>query len=58
MNKVNMKTYIVEFIEHEQEEGQKMTIKTNDIKFTVEQIGRNRNLKEITYKEVRSINDE
>jgi len=58
MNKINMKTYIVEFIEHEQEEGQKMTIKTNDIEFTVEQIGRNRNLKEITYKEVRSINDE
>ena len=44
MTKVKMKTYIVEFIEHEQEEGQKMTIKTNDIKFTVEQIGRNRNI--------------
>tara|TARA_B100000768_G_C11186848_1_gene335474 strand:+ start:814 stop:984 length:171 start_codon:yes stop_codon:yes gene_type:complete len=49
------KTYKVQFLEEGQMEKQVMTIKTSDIKWTVEQIGRNREIDgEIQYKEVRN----
>jgi len=48
------KTYLVQFLEEGQIEKQVMTIKTSDIKWTIEQIGRNRLIEgEIKYKEVR-----
>lgn len=55
MNKTNMKTYIVEFTEHDQDESQKMTIKTPDIKYTIEQLGRNRSIDKLTVKEVKPV---
>tara|TARA_B100000902_G_C26734721_1_gene633117 strand:- start:188 stop:370 length:183 start_codon:yes stop_codon:yes gene_type:complete len=60
MEKGNTKTYKVEFLEEGQMDKQVMTIKTNDIKWTVDQIGRNRLIDgDIKYKEVRvQIEDE
>jgi len=60
MKKGNTKTYKVEFLEEGQMDKQVMTIKTNDIKWTVDQIGRNRLIDgDIKYKEVRvQIEDE
>ena len=46
------KTYEVKFKEFDKNEGQEMQVRTNDIEFTVEQICRNRNIEDITYKEI------
>lgn len=46
-----MKTYKVKFNEYDKEE-QVLEVKTKDINWTVEQIGRNRNIETINYKEV------
>tara|TARA_R110000744_G_scaffold132725_1_gene241034 strand:- start:2231 stop:2431 length:201 start_codon:yes stop_codon:yes gene_type:complete len=47
-----IKTYLIEFIEYDQDEGQKLTVQTKDIEYTVEQISRNRNIEKITYNEI------
>jgi len=55
MERGKLKTYTVSFLEINQFDPQTMTIQTRDIKWTVEQIGRNREIDgEIQYKEVRS----
>tara|TARA_R110001592_G_scaffold7161_8_gene40374 strand:- start:3239 stop:3433 length:195 start_codon:yes stop_codon:yes gene_type:complete len=51
-----IKTYLVEFIEYDKDEGQKLTVQTKDIKHTVEQIGRNRNIEKLSYKEMNQRN--
>jgi len=50
------KTYQITFQEYDKNEGQTMQVKTKDIDWTVEQIGRNRNIETITYKELNNIN--
>lgn len=50
------KTYQITFQEYDKNEGQTMQVKTKDIDWTVEQIGRNRNIETITYKEMNNIN--
>ena len=44
MEKGELKTYQVEFLILDALEKQKMTIKSRDIKWTVDQIGRNRDI--------------
>jgi|MDSV01.1.fsa_nt_gb hypothetical protein len=51
------KTYVVEFIEFDNDESQKMNIKTHDIDFTIEQLGRNRNIDWIKYKEIKPLDE-
>ena len=50
------KTYQITFQEYDKNEGQTMQVKTKDIDWTVEQIGRNRNIETISYKELNNIN--
>ena len=50
------KTYQITFQEYDKNEGQTMQVKTKDIDWTVEQIGRNRNIETISYKERNNIN--
>ena len=50
------KTYQITFQEYDKNEGQTMQVKTKDIDWTVEQIGRNRNIETITYKEMNNKN--
>jgi hypothetical protein len=47
------KTYQITFQEYEKDESQTMQVKTKDIDWTVEQIGRNRNIKTINYEEIK-----
>ena len=47
-----IKSYRVTFQEYDKDEGQTMEVKTKDIDWTIEQIGRNRNIETIKYKEI------
>lgn len=47
-----IKTYKIKFKEFDKDEGQTMEVKTKDIDFTIEQIGRNRHIETIEYKEI------
>ncbi len=47
-----IKTYKITFQEYDKDEGQTMEVKTKDIDWTIEQIGRNRNIETIEYREI------
>ena len=47
-----IKSYRVTFQEYGKDQNQTMEIKTKDIDWSIEQIGRNRNIEEIEYKEI------
>ena len=48
-----MKTYKIKFKEYDKDEEQLLQVKTEDIDFTVEQIGRNRSIETIEVKEIK-----
>ncbi len=52
------KIYKIKFREFDKDEDQILEVKTKDIKFTIEQIGRNRNIETIEYKELNRIQNE
>ena len=47
-----IKTYKIKFKEFDKDEGQTIEVKTKDIDFTIEQIGRNRHIETIEYREI------
>ena len=54
MEKGDLKTYKVSFLEINQYDKQVMIIKTRDIKWTIEQIARNREIDgEVKYREMK-----
>tara|TARA_R110000796_G_scaffold189288_1_gene306181 strand:- start:609 stop:785 length:177 start_codon:yes stop_codon:yes gene_type:complete len=47
-----IKSYRVTFQEYGKDQNQTMEIKTKDIDWSIEQIGRNRNIEDLEYKEI------
>mgnify|MGYP003637789429 CR=1 FL=1 len=51
-----IKTYQITFKEYEKDESQTMQVKTKDIDYTIVQLGRNRSIETISYKELNNVN--